>query len=175
MGDRQFPEMHVTESAFDETDLRMMQRALELAREGTACGEVPVGAVIARDGEIIGEGFNQPVGRCDPTAHAEIVALRDAAARVGNYRLVGATLYVSIEPCSMCAGALVHARIARLVFGAREPKAGAVCSHVGLLGSDFLNHRVMVEEGLLAEACAETMSDFFRGRRKRPLRPPSAE
>ncbi len=144
-----------------------MQHALRLAEQAAEAGEVPVGAVIVRDGEMIGEGYNQPISSCDPTAHAEVVALRDAARRVGNYRLVDATLYVTIEPCSMCAGALVHARIGRLVFGAREPKAGVVCSHVGLLGASFLNHRVVVEEGVLGEACAMRMAAFFRGRRAR--------
>lgn len=151
-----------------------MQHALRLAEQAAAAGEVPVGAVIVRDGEMIGEGFNQPISACDPTAHAEVVALRDAARRVGNYRLVDATLYVTIEPCSMCAGALVHARIARLVFGAREPKAGVVCSHVGLLEGAFLNHRVEVEEGVLADECAGRMARFFRERRGRAKLPGNA-
>src|SRR5690554_7555087 len=134
-----------------DTHNRWMQRALALARQGEALGEVPVGAVIVRAGEIIGEGFNQPISSNDPTAHAEIVALRDAARRAGNYRLPGSVLYVSIEPCVMCCGALVHARVEQVVFGAREPKAGAVCSHLGLLEAESFNHRVAWEEGVLAD------------------------
>jgi tRNA(adenine34) deaminase len=147
-------------------DLLFMQRALELAAIGERSGEVPVGAVLVRDGEIVGEGWNQPIGRNDPSAHAEIVALRDAAARLQNYRLTGSTLYVTLEPCPMCAGAIVHARVARVVYGARDPKGGAAGSVFDLLPSDHrFNHRVETEGGVLAEQCAEQLRVFFRGRR----------
>ena len=148
-----------------EEDEHWMRRALELARAGEAAGEVPVGAVLVRDGEAVGEGWNAPIGRCDPTAHAEIVALRAAASAASNYRLGGSTLYVTIEPCAMCAGALVHARVARLVFAAREPRAGAVASNLSLLDAEFLNHRVAWTEGVCADDAAQMMRDFFRRRR----------
>ena len=144
---------------------RWMAHALHLAERGREVGEVPVGAVIVRDGELLGEGYNRPITGCDPTAHAEIQALRDAAVRVGNYRLPGATLYVTIEPCSMCAGALIHARITHLVFGAREPKAGAVVSQSRLLEAHYMNSRVSWEEGVLAEQCASLVSGFFAHKR----------
>ncbi len=146
-------------------DEAWMRRALALAGEAAAAGEVPVGAVLVRDGEVLGEGRNGPIGRCDPTAHAEILALREAAARVGNYRLVGSTLYVTVEPCTMCAGALVHARVARLVFGAVEPRAGAVVSSARVLDNPQLNHRVAVCGGVLAEDCAALLRGFFVQRR----------
>jgi tRNA(adenine34) deaminase len=146
-------------------DESFMRRAMELARRAAAAGEVPVGAVLVRDGEILGEGSNGPICRHDPTAHAEIVALREAAARVGNYRLPGSTLYVTIEPCTMCAGALVHARVATLVFGAREPRAGAVVSTLRVLEQSHLNHRVTVREGVLADECAGQLRAFFAARR----------
>jgi tRNA(adenine34) deaminase len=139
--------------------------ALEQAELGGQLDEVPVGAIIVRDGEIIGRGFNCPISAADPTAHAEIQALREAASASGNYRLAGATLYVTIEPCHMCAGALVHARIACVVFGAREPKAGAVVSRNRLLDEPYLNHRVMWQEGYLADECAARLSNFFARRR----------
>lgn len=148
-----------------EQDQHWMQRALVLARQAADAGEVPVGAVLVREGQLIGEGWNQPILARDPTAHAEIVALRAAARAAGNYRLPGSTLYVTIEPCAMCAGALVHARIARLVFGAREPRAGAVASNLGLLEAPFLNHRVVWEEGDCAAESAVLLQDFFRARR----------
>ena len=143
-----------------------MQRALALAERAEAAGDVPVGAVLVRGGEVIGEGWNQPIAGCDPTAHAEIMALRDAARRAGNYRLPDTTLYVTIEPCAMCAGALVHARVARVVYGAREPKAGAVVSQATLLDAPYLNHRVSHEGGLCEAECAAVMSDFFRRKRQ---------
>lgn len=149
----------------EKNDQYWMQLALEQARLGAQAGEVPVGAVLVRNGELIATGFNQPITRCDPTAHAEIVALRAAAAIVGNYRLPDTTLYVTIEPCTMCAGALVHARIGRLVFGAPEPRAGAVISSRQLLEGEQLNHRVDVESGVLGDECAAVMKDFFRTRR----------
>ena len=148
-----------------KVDYRFMGRALELAASAADQGEVPVGAVLTLHGEIIGEGANQLISTADPTAHAEIVALRDAAQRQNNYRLPGSTLYVTLEPCTMCVGAMVHARIARLVFGAREPRAGVVCSRAQDLDRDFYNHRVAWEEGLRAEESAALLQAFFRARR----------
>ena len=143
----------------------MMSAALDEARRARDAGEVPVGAVIAVDGEVIGRGYNQPIGSCDPTAHAEIVAIRDAAHRIGNYRLAGATLYVTIEPCLMCVGAIVHARIAVLVFGAGEPKSGAISSTVR--GSELPghNHRFEIVAGVREAECRELMQEFFKRRR----------
>jgi len=146
-------------------DEHWMQWALALAREAQAAGEVPVGAVLVRDGAVLGEGSNGPIQRADPTAHAEILALRDAARRLDNYRLAGSTLYVTMEPCTMCAGALVHARVARLVFGAAEPRAGAVASSARVLDNPGLNHRVAVSGGVLAEECAALLRGFFAARR----------
>lgn len=148
-----------------EIDRSWMARALERARQAEAAGEVPVGAVVVRDGELLGEGFNQPIAAHDPTAHAEIVALRQAAARAGNYRLPGTTLYVTLEPCTMCAGAIIHARVARLVFGAPDPRTGAAGSVFDVLNSDRHNHRVAVVGNLLAEESATILRDFFRRRR----------
>lgn len=148
-----------------QTDEYYMYRALELAKQGEALGEVPVGAVIVKDGEIIGEGFNQPISSCDPTAHAEVVALRDAASRIENYRLVDCTLYVTIEPCTMCAGSLIHARIKRLVFGAAEPKSGVVGSNDNALLLPHFNHSIEVVSGVLADECSAIMSNFFTARR----------
>ena len=142
-----------------------MRRALALADRAAADGEVPVGAVVVRAGELLGEGWNCVIGSHDPTAHAEIEALRDAARREGNYRLPGATLYVTLEPCSMCAGALVHARIELLVFAAREPRAGVVCSQCSLLDSPWYNHRVLWQAGVLAEESSARLQAFFRARR----------
>ena len=143
-----------------------MQRALELAWQGREAGEVPVGAVVVLDGAIVGEGFNQPIGAQDPTAHAEIVALRQAARCIGNYRLTGATLYVTIEPCQMCVGAMIHARIGRLVYGAPEPKAGAIESAMRAHEHPSLNHRLEVCGGVLEEDCRSLMQSFFADRRK---------
>jgi tRNA(adenine34) deaminase len=142
-----------------------MCRALVLARHAQAAGEVPIGAVVVHDGEIIGEGWNQPIRSHDPSAHAEIVALRAAAVRLRNYRLTGSTLYVTLEPCSMCAGAIVHARIARVVFGAPDPKAGAGGSVFNLLDSERLNHRVEITSGIQGEECGDVLRKFFRERR----------
>ena len=142
-----------------------MRRALDLARLSAAAGEVPVGAVLVRDGKVLGEGSNRPIGSADPTAHAEIVAIREAAGRVGNYRLPGSTLYVTVEPCTMCTGALVHARIETLVYGAAEPRAGAVDSTVSALANPGLNHRVTVLAGVLAEQSAALLKEFFSTRR----------
>ena len=142
-----------------------MQVALGLAEEAARHDEVPVGAVVVRENQIVGRGFNQPIGRHDPTAHAEIMALRDAAQTLGNYRLPGCTLVVTVEPCTMCAGALVHARIEQLIFGAREPRAGAVCSSSRVLDNPGLNHKVTVIEGVLEKECKALMSAFFQERR----------
>ena len=142
-----------------------MRRALLLAAEAEAQGEVPVGAVLVIGGEIAGEGRNRPIEAADPTAHAEMEALREAAARIGNYRLPGSTLYVTLEPCAMCAGALVVARVERLIFAARDLRFGAVRSKFGLADSDLLNHRVRVEEGLFAVQAGEMVTRFFQKRR----------
>ncbi len=150
----------------ESADLRFMREALALAERAEAEGEVPVGAVLVRDGVVIGRGWNRPIGSHDPTAHAEITALRDAARRVGNYRLPGSTLYVTLEPCPMCAGAIVHARVARVVYGARDPRTGAAGSVFDLLPSDSrFNHRSACEGGVLEEACGERLRVFFRNRR----------
>ena len=142
-----------------------MRRALVLAAQAEAQGEVPVGAVLVIGGEIAGEGRNRPIEAADPTAHAEMEALREAAARIGNYRLPGSTLYVTLEPCAMCAGALVVARVERLIFAARDLRFGAVRSKFGLADSDLLNHRVRVEEGLFAVQAGEMVTRFFQKRR----------
>lgn len=146
-----------------------MREALALAREAGACGEVPVGAVLVRDGEIVGRGLNTPVSRNDPTAHAEVIALRDAASTQGNYRLLDCELYVTLEPCAMCVGAMFHARIRRIVFGAADPKTGACGSVVDLFAEPRLNHHATVEGGLLAEECGALLSSFFAARRGRTL------
>ncbi len=143
-----------------------MRRALALAARAEAMGEVPVGALLVRDGEVLGEGWNQPIAAQDPTAHAEVVALRAAAARVGNYRLAGTTLYVTLEPCPMCAGAIVLARVARVVFGAPDPLAGAGGSVFDLLRARELNHRTEVVGGVLADECAARLKAFFQARRR---------
>jgi len=148
-----------------DTHDRFMRAALEEARRGFAAGEVPVGAVVVLDGEIAGRGYNQPIGSRDPTAHAEVVALRAAAQVIGNYRLVGSTLYVTIEPCLMCVGAMVHARVATLVFGAPEPKAGAVVSSCHAHELPSLNHRIEVVGGVLEDDCRAVIQEFFRTRR----------
>ena len=142
-----------------------MREALELARLAAARGEVPVGAVVVREGEVIGRGSNAPISSRDPTAHAEIAALRDAARALENYRLGGCTLYVTLEPCAMCAGAIMHARIRRVVFGARDPKTGANGSIVDLFAEPRLNHHTSIEGGVRADACGALLSQFFAGRR----------
>ena len=151
-------------------DVRWMQRALELARHAASQGEVPVGAVVVLDGREIGSGYNAPISACDPTAHAEIRALRDAAARVGNYRLVGATLYVTLEPCTMCVGATVHSRVSRIVYGAVEPKGGAVQSIRATLDEPHFNWDVAVTGGVLAGQSGQLLSDFFAARREQKRR-----
>ena len=143
----------------------MMRLALAEAALAEAAGEVPVGAVVVVDGEVVGRGFNQPIGTTDPTAHAEVVALREAARRLGNYRLTGATLAVTIEPCLMCVGAMVHARIGTLVFGAPEPKAGAVVSTISAHELPSLNHSMAVVGGVCEEECRAVVQRFFRARR----------
>ena len=148
-------------------DEHFMQLALEQARLGGLRGEVPVGAVVVQEGEVVGSGFNCPISTRDPSAHAEMVAIRAAAARLDNYRLPGSTLYVTLEPCSMCAGLIVHSRIARVVYGTTEPKAGVAVSRGQFFQQDFLNHRVLVEGGVLAEACSSLLSDFFKARRQK--------
>ena len=152
----------------DQSDQDWMRRALALAESAQQLDEVPVGAVVVKDGVLVGEGYNQPITSNDPSAHAEIVALRQAAQNLANYRLTGCTLYVTIEPCTMCTGALVHARIKRLVYGAPEPKAGVISSQLRLLETDFLNHRIEVVSGVLGETCSKLISDFFA--RKRALK-----
>ncbi|QEY16115.1 tRNA adenosine(34) deaminase TadA [Cellvibrio sp. KY-GH-1] len=160
---------------YSADDIRWMEYAIQLAAKGEALGEVPVGAVIVKNGAILGEGFNQPITSNDPTAHAEVVALRQAAKHIENYRLIDSTIYVTLEPCTMCVGALVHARIARLVFGTTEPKAGAVVSKAQLLGSDFFNHRINYSRGLLAEQCQHQLSQFFAQRRAQKRKEKSSE
>jgi tRNA(adenine34) deaminase len=150
----------------DDADIRWMTRALELARHAESSeGEVPVGAVLVQDGRVIGEGWNRNIAASDPTAHAEVLALRDAGRRLGNYRFPGAELYVTLEPCAMCAGAIVHARIARVIFGAHDPKTGAAGSVFDLLQHERHNHRVEVREGVLGAEAGELLRGFFRARR----------
>jgi tRNA(adenine34) deaminase len=146
-------------------DALYMRQALDQAHNAWALGEVPVGAVLVRDGTVIATGFNQPIGTHDPTAHAEIMALRAAASLLGNYRLPGCELYVTLEPCAMCAGAMMHARLSRVVFGAPDPKTGACGSVVNLFGEGKLNHHTEVVGGVLADNCASTLKDFFAERR----------
>ncbi len=146
-------------------DERFMREALELARQGAERGEVPVGALLVQGGEVVGRGFNCPISASDPSAHAEMVAIRAAAQTVQNYRLPGSTLYVTLEPCSMCAGLIVHSRVSRVVYGTTEPKAGVAVSRGQFFAQDFLNHRVLIEGGLLAEECSEMLSTFFKARR----------
>ena len=146
-------------------DADYMRHALELAKQSQADGEVPVGAVVVKDGEIVGRGFNAPISRHDPSAHAEMMALRDAAQRLGNYRLVGCELFVTLEPCLMCAGAIMHARIARLVYGASDPKTGACGSVLDVFAERRLNHHAEVTGGVLAEECGTMLSNFFAMRR----------
>lgn len=151
-------------------DVFFMSQALDLARTAASLGEVPVGAVVVHDGEIVGRGFNQPIRRHDPSAHAEIMALRAAGEQLGNYRMPGCTLYVTLEPCLMCSGAIMHARLARVVFGARDPKTGVAGSVLDVYAELRLNHHAQqVEGGVCAEACGELLSGFFAARRGRSL------
>ncbi len=149
-------------------DQDWMQQALMLARQAADQGEVPVGALVVRGGQLLGQGYNQPITANDPSAHAEIIAMRSASLAEKNYRLSGCTLYVTLEPCTMCFGAMVHARIGRLVYGATEPRAGVCESQLQLPSVDFYNHRVEVEKGVLAEESAMLLKRFFADRRKRP-------
>ena len=146
-------------------DIDFMRLALAEAQLAADLGEVPVGAVLVHQGQVIGRGFNQPISSNDPSAHAEMVALRQAALAQSNYRLPDTTLYVTLEPCTMCAGLLIHSRISRLVFGASEPRAGAVVSRAQMLDQAWMNHRIEVEGGVLAEECGEVLRAFFKGRR----------
>lgn len=146
-------------------DEDFMRVALDLARQAAEQDEVPVGAVVVHDGEILGRGYNAPIGTSDPTAHAELVAMRNAASTLKNYRLAGCTLYVTLEPCAMCAGAIQHARIARVVFGARDAKTGACGSVIDLFAEPRLNHHATVESGVLADECAQVLQRFFARRR----------
>ncbi|MBP6763072.1 MAG: tRNA adenosine(34) deaminase TadA [Thauera sp.] len=151
------------------SDEDYMRAAIELAREAGANEEVPVGAVVVLNGDIVGRGFNQPIGRRDPSAHAEIMALRDAGARLGNYRLPGCELYVTLEPCAMCAGAIMHSRIARVVYGAADPKTGVAGSVVDLFAEPRLNHHATIERGVLGDECGRMLSSFFAARRNKTL------
>lgn len=151
----------------NHTDTDYMQQAIKLAKQAAAKGEVPVGAIIVKDGEIIGTGSNAPIAHNDPTAHAEILAMRDAAKKIGNYRLNDCTLYVTLEPCAMCTGAMQHARIARIVYGANDAKTGACGSVVNLMAEAKLNHHTKIESGLMAEECGSLLSAFFKERRKK--------
>ena len=153
----------MSEQALDQ---HWMRHALALAHHAAEQGEVPVGAVIVANGIVIGEGWNQPISSCDPTAHAEVVALRDAGRRLQNYRLPETTLYVTIEPCTMCAGSMIHARVGRVIYGATEPKSGVVASNPCIFEGSHFNHKIDYLGGVLAEQCAELMSSFFRRRRK---------
>jgi len=143
-----------------------MQEAIALARQAAGMGEVPVGAVVVKEGVVLGRGCNAPISSSDPTAHAEIRAMREAAATLANYRLAGCTLYVTLEPCAMCAGAILHARMARLVYGAPDPKTGACGSVVDLFSDRRLNHHTEVRSGVLAEECGRVLSDYFAARRR---------
>ncbi len=147
------------------TDEFYMAKALQLAEQAGAAGEVPVGAVVVKEGDVIGEGYNQPISGCDPTAHAEIVAMRNAAGNINNYRLSDCDLYVTIEPCTMCVGAMVHGRIRRVVFGAVEPRAGALESQLQLMDHSHYNHSIDWSGGVLAQQCGDLISGFFRRKR----------
>ncbi|MGC3965708.1 MAG: tRNA adenosine(34) deaminase TadA [Rhodocyclaceae bacterium] len=152
-----------------EQDEFFMRAALELAREAGSVDEVPVGAIVVFEGQIVGRGFNQPIGRHDPTAHAEVMALRDAARALSNYRMPGCELYVTLEPCMMCTGAIIHARIGRVVFGARDPKTGVAGSVLDLFSEPRLNHHAQAEGGVLADECGQLLSSFFAARRNRTM------
>jgi tRNA(adenine34) deaminase len=155
----------ITGIIFLANDSAFMRQALDLAKQAARTEEVPVGAIVVANGEVIGRGFNCPINSKDPTAHAEIVAMRDAAKNRGNYRLSGCELYVTIEPCTMCLGAMVHARIKRVVFGAPEPRSGSFVSNPMLMDADHLNHKLDWSGGVLEKDCSELMKGFFKGRR----------
>ncbi len=160
------PSTAPTPLAATEADLRHMRAALDQANNAWALGEVPVGAVVVKDGVVIATGFNQPIGKHDPTAHAEIMALRRAAEKLGNYRLPGCELYVTLEPCVMCSGAMMHARLARVVYGAADPKTGACGSVVNLFEQEKLNHHTELLGGVMAEECGQLLKEFFAMRRE---------
>lgn len=156
-----------TDEFWSVEDVKWMHEALNLARQGAEHGEVPVGAILVHNQQIIGQGFNEPIGRHDATAHAEIIALRDACRRLNNYRLpLQTTLYVTLEPCTMCIGALIHARVDRLIYAASEPRAGMVGSQMNLAAESFYNHRIQVYKGLCREHSSQMLKDFFRQRRQ---------
>lgn len=159
--------MAITGIIFLQNDSAFMRQALDLAQQAASIEEVPVGAIVVAHGEVIGRGFNCPIDSNDPTAHAEIVAMRDAAKNLGNYRLSGCELYVTIEPCTMCLGAMVHARIKRVIFGALEPRAGAFASNPMLMDADHFNHKVEWSGGVLEQDCSELIKEFFKGRRSK--------
>lgn len=148
-----------------ELDRQFMQQALDQAKLAGAAGEVPVGAVLVRDGQVISRGFNQPISNSDPSAHAEMMALRSAAQNESNYRLPGTTLYVTLEPCTMCAGAMLHARVERVVFGAADPKTGAAGSVLNVFSEKQINHQTQVEGGIMSEECGQILRNFFKERR----------
>ena len=148
-----------------ELDRQFMQQALEQAELAALAGEVPVGAVIVRDGEVISKAFNKPITNHDPSAHTEMLALRQAALAEENYRLPGTTLYVTLEPCTMCSGAMLHARVDRIVFGAKDPKTGAAGSVLDVFSSKQINHQTVIEGGMMAEECGQLLRDFFKERR----------
>jgi tRNA(adenine34) deaminase len=148
-----------------ELDRQFMQQALDQAKLAAMAGEVPVGAVLVKDGKIISRGFNQPISNSDPSAHAEMIALRSAAQLESNYRLPGTTLYVTLEPCIMCAGAMLHARVERVVFGATDPKTGAAGSVLNVFSEKQINHQTQVEGGIMDDECGQVLRDFFKGRR----------
>jgi len=158
--------MLILNNNFSEQDHQFMCQALALAQQAAELGEVPVGAVIVVDGQVMGEGYNQPIATHDPTAHAEVVAIRQAAQKLQNYRLENSTLYVTLEPCTMCVGPLIHARISRVVFATTEPKAGSLVSARRQLETGYYNHVFSFEGGLLADEASKQLSDFFRGRRE---------
>lgn len=149
------------------SEVAFMRRAIALAEQAASVGEVPVGALVVKDGKVVGEGFNQPITSCDPTGHAEIVAMRHASAALENYRLSGCDLYVTIEPCTMCVGAMIHARIGKIIFGAAEPRAGALESQLRLMDMGHYNHKIAWQGGVLAEECGAIISDFFRRKREK--------
>ncbi|MCL6415879.1 tRNA adenosine(34) deaminase TadA [Aestuariirhabdus sp. Z084] len=157
------PDTHASPAIFD--DEHWMRLALEQAQRAAQCDEVPVGALVVHAGRLVGTGFNQPISACNPVAHAEILALQDAARCLNNYRLIDCTLYVTLEPCTMCAGALIHSRIQRLVYGATEPKAGAILSTSRVLEQEAMNHRIEVTGGILAQESSALISGFFQRRR----------
>lgn len=154
------------------SDIHGMQLALQMAQRAYELDEVPVGAIVVQDGKVIGQGFNHPIKCLDPSAHAEVVAIRNAAQNIENYRLINSCLYVTVEPCTMCTGLLIHSRVQRVVFGATEPKAGAIVSALQLADQPFYNHKLQVEGGVLAAECSSIMSEFFAQRRKSKLNPP---